>query len=383
MCGGVVVRGEYAISDESVLRMSECKTRDGFTKDDQVGRRPRLARTLHRVGALPWVGRLRAALRGDLRILAYHRVLDSVEPEGFRFDLDLISASAEAFRRQLAVVKRRCAPMRFDELLDSIERGRPLPRRATLITFDDGYDDNYRIAFPLLREAGLSAMFFVSTGHLDSGRPFGYDWLVHMLCTSDAERLVAPEIGIDQPLPGELAARRALGRVVLDRIKLLDAASQQALIDRLQRDWRMPDAAGHADCRPLSWAQVREMHAAGMEIGGHGVDHRMLAKMPVQAMREEIAVSYAALTRELGAPPLAMSYPVGGSDAFDDAVAAAVRDTGFKLACSYQSGAESLRAATRYGMLRLPVERGMCDAWFEAMLSWPEAFCYPTRSRQG
>ena len=348
-----------------------------------AGRRPRLARALGRLGALPWIGRVRGALRGDLRILAYHRVLESAEPDAFRFDLDLISASAEVFARQLAIVRRRFVPMRFDELEDCLSRGRPIPRRAVLITFDDGYDDNYRIAFPLLRDAGLSAMFFVSTGHLDSGRPYAYDWLVHMLCVADAGRAVAPEIGLDEPLPASLAARRALASRVLDRIKLIDADAQQALIDRLQRDWALPATLGYPDCQPMDWNQVREMRAAGMEIGGHGVDHRMLAKMSPQAMREELAVSYAALVRELGAPPLAMSYPVGGPDAYDASVIAAARDVGFRMACSYQAGVESLREASRYCMRRMPVERGMSDAWFEAMLSLPEAFCYPSRSRRG
>ncbi|MGN6152514.1 MAG: polysaccharide deacetylase family protein [Lysobacteraceae bacterium] len=146
-----------------------------------AGLRPRLARALHRMGTLPLAGRLRGALCDDVRILAYHRVLETAVPHDFRFDPDLVSASAEGFSEQLRIVRRRFSPMRFDELLERLDRGRRLPPRAVLITFDDGYDDNHRVAFPLLREAGLSAMFFVSTGHIDSGRPFAYDWLVHIL----------------------------------------------------------------------------------------------------------------------------------------------------------------------------------------------------------
>ena len=103
-----------------------------------TGHRPRLARACRRAGAMPLIGWVRAALRHDVRILAYHRVLETVEPDGFRFDPELISASSEAFRRQLAIIKRRFAPMRFDELIDALDRGRPAPRRAVLITFDDG-----------------------------------------------------------------------------------------------------------------------------------------------------------------------------------------------------------------------------------------------------
>jgi peptidoglycan/xylan/chitin deacetylase (PgdA/CDA1 family) len=363
------------------MRIAEMQAEDG--RAPSAGRRPRLARALRRVGVLPLIGRLRAALRADVRILAYHRVLDAAEPADFRFDPELISASREAFREQLAIVARRWSPMRFDELADRLARGRSPPRRAVLITFDDGYDDNYRIAYPLLREAGLSAMFFVSTGHIDSGRPYAYDWLVHMLCVTDADRLHAPELGIDWPLPADLSGRRAVAGRMLDRIKTLPAEDQEALIERLQRAWSLPADAGHRDCRPMTWAQLREMREGGMEIGSHGVHHRMLAKLPPAAMREELVRSKERIERELGGEAIAMSYPVGGSDAYDDAVMDAAREAGYRFACSYLAGPERIRPESRHELRRIPVERQMCADWFEGMLALPEMFCYRSRTRVG
>lgn len=348
-----------------------------------AGLRPRLARVLRRAGALPLAVRLRAALREDVRILAYHRVLETAAPAEFRFDPDLVSASAEGFREQLRLVRRRFSPMRFDELLDRLGRGRSLPRHAVLITFDDGYDDNHRVAYPLLREAGLSAMFFVSTGHIDSGRPFAYDWLVRMLCSTTEPQLEVPELGLSAPLTADLRQRRTLAAQVLDRLKTLPAEAQQALIERLQRQWSMPDANGHPDCRPMTWAQLREMREGGMEIGSHGVGHHMLAKLPREAMREELRVSHAAITREVGAPPLAVSYPVGGPDAYDEAVMAAAAEAGYRIGCSYVTGAQSLRGGPGYAWRRIPVEREMDPAWFDAMLALPELFCYRSRTRIG
>ncbi len=130
----------------------------------RVGRRQLLARWCHRLGALPLLKRVRPGARGEARVLAYHRVLESAEPQDFSFDPELISASAEAFREQMRHLKAHFVPMRFDEVLDHQRRGVPLPAGAVLVTFDDGYDDNYRVAFPILRELGMSAMFFVSTG---------------------------------------------------------------------------------------------------------------------------------------------------------------------------------------------------------------------------
>ncbi|MET0582208.1 MAG: polysaccharide deacetylase family protein, partial [Pseudoxanthomonas sp.] len=267
--------------------------------------------------------------------------------------------------------------------LSCIDANRRLPKGAILVTFDDGYDDNYRIAYPILRELGMSAMFFVSTGHIDSGMPYAYDWLVHMICTTAATRLQARELGIDWEIPATLDERRVLAARLLDQLKGLDDAGQEALIARLEREWDIPRGAGHPQCRPMDWAQLREMHEGGMEIGSHGVGHRMLAKLPKDQMRKEVNGSKNALERELGAPVQVLSYPVGGPDAFDTETVEVVRAAGFRMACSYVAGTSVIEPGSRYSMRRLPVESEMDAAWFSAMVALPEIFSYSSRLRTG
>jgi peptidoglycan/xylan/chitin deacetylase (PgdA/CDA1 family) len=120
-----------------------------------------------------------------------------------------------------------------------------------------------------------------------------------------------------------------------------------------------------------------------MEVGSHGVDHRMLAKLPPAQMRDEIETSRRTLERELGIAPQVISYPVGGHDAYDDSVIDAARAAGFRLGCSYIAGAEALRAQDAFALRRIPVERQMDAAWFESMLALPEVFCYRSRGRTG
>lgn len=347
------------------------------------GRRSRLAHLCDRARVLPLLGRLRGLGPGDVRILAYHRVLEAAEPDGFDFDPELISASVDAFHAQMSVVRRDWRPMRFDELADCIDRGRRIPPRAVLVTFDDGYEDNHRLAFPVLRDLGLSAMFFVSTGHIDGGQPYAYDWLVHMVCATPARRLVLPALGIDEPLPQDLAERRRSAARLLTRIKSLCASEQDRHIATLEQAWDMPRERAHPACRPMGWDHLRQMRAAGMEIGSHGVSHRMLAKLPREAMREEVAGSRATLQRELGPGIDVLSYPVGGPDAYDETVIEAVRDAGYRLGCSYVAGIGSARRDGRYALRRMPVERGMALPWFKAMLALPEVFTYPSRLRTG
>jgi len=349
---------------------------------ERPGKRQRLAAFCSAVGVLPGLTSLRRALRKDLRILAYHRVLGVPDPDAFAFDLDEISASPEQFREQMQLVKRRYDPMSFHELIAAVDSRRPLPPRPLIVTFDDGYDDNYHVAFPILRELGMSAMFFVATGHIDSGMPYAYDWLVHMLCRTRATRVQVDELAFDKALPATLAGRRALGKELLFRLKGLDATTQAAVIACLGDAWGMPPAK-HEQCHPMTWNQLREMRAAGMEVGSHGVHHHILAKLSPAAMAVEVRESMRTLERELGPPIEVLSYPVGGPDSYNEQVIAVAREAGFRMACNYVTGVNRLPAAAHYELQRLSVESEMDLDWFAAMTSLPEIFAHPKRVRAG
>ena len=346
-------------------------------------RRQFAATVLHASGLLGGLTRLRAQLVRDLRILAYHRVLTLADEDAFGFDADLVSASEAQFRAQMQLLARRFQPIRFADLIAAMDGGPSLPARAVIVTFDDGYDDNYTRAWPILRETGVPATFFVSTGHIDSGIVYAYDWLVHMILRTTAARLVIAEIDVDLPIPARPVDRRALAAMLLDRLKWRTADEQSAIITRLEQAWAMPRAEGHADCRPMTWDQLREMRASGMEIGSHGVWHNMLAKLPREAMREEIAGSKRTLDRELGGSVEVISYPVGGIDAYDAEVLQAARDAGYRIGCSYASGTHRMPLSSPFELKRLPVERHMDEAWFAALVGLPEAFSYPSRQRIG
>lgn len=343
------------------------------------GQRQRLATRAHAWRLLPVIRIVRGCFRRDLRVLAYHRVrgLD----DGFAFDPGLISASPGAFRDQMMHLRDRFHPVTCREVVAALDGGPALPRDAVLVTFDDGYDDNHAIAFPILREAGVPATFFVATGHIDSGLPYAYDWMAHLVLTATADSLRLPGLGVDVPLPMALAERRALVADLLDRLKYLDDAGQQAAIAALEADCRRPRSVGHPYCRPMTWDQLREMQAGGMEIGGHGVHHRMLAKLPDDALRAELAECHARLAAEMGVPPIAFSYPVGGPDAYDARVVDAVREQGFRIGFTYINGVSAPRPAVRYEFLRTGIECNIDAAWFEGMLALPELFTHPSRLR--
>jgi peptidoglycan/xylan/chitin deacetylase (PgdA/CDA1 family) len=345
-----------------------------------VGMRGRLGDLCYRSGMLMPLQRLRAVRYNDLRILAYHRVMTVPDQDAFDFDMELISASAESFRQQMQFVKERFRPMHMADVMARIDAGQPLPPDAVVVTFDDGYDDNYQTAFPILRELGVPATFFISTGHIDNGSPFAYDWLVYMILHTTATQLTLPELHLDQAMPTDRAARRELAGQVLSKLKNHDDCEQLAVIRRLEHDWQMPRDAAPAHGRPMSWDNVREMDRAGMEFGSHGKHHKMLSKLSPEELRIELHDSKATLERELGHAVSWLAYPVGGDRAFNEQVIQASRDAGYRLACSYISGTNADPASNRYALRRLPVEREMGLGYFASMLTLPGLMSYPTVS---
>ena len=108
-------------------------------------------------------------------ILMYHYV--SVPPAGsdvYRHDL---SVSPDLFRSHLqALADAGYTPISMYDLVDHLNQGAPLPEKPVILTFDDGYRDNYENAFPLLREFGMTAMFFVVSDYMDEGNPLYLSW---------------------------------------------------------------------------------------------------------------------------------------------------------------------------------------------------------------
>lgn len=101
-------------------------------------------------------------------ILGYHRV------GSFRGD-HVPTISPETFERQLAFLARhRYRVLSLEELVASLERATPEPRRSVVITFDDGYEETHTIAWPLLKRFGFSAAVFVAPAEI--GAPGFVNW---------------------------------------------------------------------------------------------------------------------------------------------------------------------------------------------------------------
>lgn len=258
-------------------------------------------------------------------ILAYHGVTADEPPRrGGLHNRRRMHVPRALFARQLELIAARWTPVALSRLVRCLSEGLPLPPRAVVLTFDDGYRNVLTQALPLLRAHGVPAAVFVVSG--DGGRPFWQDRLeVALEATS---RPVLAWRGARLPLGTTGARERAAARLMA----ALDPLDEREREDELAR---LIDALGGAgDCAGderarLSWDEVRALRDAGLEIGSHADRHEPLTRRAAPDVAPALTQSRRVLERELGRAPDALSYPYG---ARSEAVARAAREAGFACA---------------------------------------------------
>jgi peptidoglycan/xylan/chitin deacetylase (PgdA/CDA1 family) len=276
-------------------------------------------------------------------VLNYHRIGKS---EGQPWDPKMWNVDIDEFDHQLMTLARCTEVISPPDVLSAMRAGRG---RRVLITFDDGYRDNYELAFPLLRKHGLSATFFLATGFLDGSRASWWDeiaWMVHRASEGDGGRTalsddVLPTNGTLLP-PGislEMADRDAAMAALTTRYKVLpDDEGERFLNELAEALGCRRCGTSDAECLWMTWEMARELHTAGMSIGGHTVSHPVLARLSGERQREEVTVCARRLREELGVEMRWFAYPVGDRDTFTPLTQEILSDCGVDLAFSFYGG---------------------------------------------
>jgi hypothetical protein len=131
----------------------------------------------------------------------------------------------------------------------------------------------------------------------------------------------------------------------------------------------------------MTWDMVRDLRDAGMAVGGHTVNHPVLAGMTRAAQEREIADCAARLYAELGEPMRWFAYPVGAADAFNQDTRHALAAAGVELAFTYYGGHRRYDDWDPYDVRRISVETHITGEHFRALASWPALLGPPDGQR--
>jgi peptidoglycan/xylan/chitin deacetylase (PgdA/CDA1 family) len=225
-----------------------------------------------------------------------------------------------------------------------------LPSRPAVITFDDGYRDNYTVALPILQRRGMKAAFFVATGFLNGGMMFN-DRVIEAVRRASADTVPLPGGGSRDAtaLPvRDAAERRAAIEAILNAIKHLPPEERLERVEELERETSPASASAELPGDPMMMNpdQVAGLHRAGMTVGGHTRKHPILLKLPDAEAQAEISGGLDDLAAIVGARPRIFAYPNGkpGGD-FDARHVAMVGNAGCDYAFTTRAGAADRQAS--------------------------------------
>ncbi len=332
----------------------------------RTSKRGLLARALDLTGC----GRmLRATAVWDgVLILNYHRIGNRLNS---LLDRNLWSATDADFDAQIKLIAKNFQVVGLHEL-DSVVRNRR--GRFVMVTFDDGYLDNYTNAYPILKSHGVTATFFITTGFLDIPMVPWWDEIAWMVRSSPLNGLDVNQ-WTQTPVPFDEPDRETAINRLLSVYKRLSGSLTEEFVNFLA------DALGSGPCPQqiakelwMSWDMIREMKQNGMTFGGHTVSHPVLANLSAEQQDVEIATCRHRLIEELGEPIDAFSYPVGGPKSYNAETQAALVRHGFKYAFTYQGGYCHHGHTDRFAIPRTAIETDIDLPFFRAITTLPQVF---------
>lgn len=263
--------------------------------------------------------------RRNLTVVMFHRVLPKSDPRYPGADPEW-TMTPESFAQCLEFFRRHYCVVSAAQVFAALEGKGTLPRNSLLVTFDDGWADTAEFAQPVLDRYRMPALVFVAGGAIGQRAPFWEEELYSFLATSkDASVQLT-------------AALAALGMAPLEDIQPASAgeAAIRAVIRELSRRPRSEALALAAELRRrkltaddipamMDVAQLRQL-AAGHAVGGHGMTHQPLTRVPDLA--QELRAAQESVAGHLGKDRIeSMSLPHGAGS---DTVLMACRTAGYR-----------------------------------------------------
>jgi len=289
-------------------------------------------------------------------ILLYHRIVELPS------DPYLLCVTPQNFAEHLAILRKQGHPMRLQQLAQALRDGN-LPRRAIVVTFDDGYYDNLYNAKPLLERYDIPATVFVTTGYIGHKHEFWWDELDKVLLQAGTlpETLRLSING--SPYQWELgeaahysdddyrcyscwnvaqqndpSPRQYLFRSLWHLLHPLSEEERRKALDELLA-WAGTESMARSTHLTLSLDEVIQLEEGALvEVGAHTVTHQVLSSLPASAQWDEIGRSKAYLGEILAHPVNSFAYPHGLREHYTTETVAIVRDSGFACACSAFAG---------------------------------------------
>lgn len=271
------------------------------------------------------------------------------------------------FKEQISWLNKNYNIIRIEDVIAAYDYGERLPERAMLLTFDDGYIDNYTYCFPILDELNLQGVFYISGKSMVERKLLDVNKIHFVLASADVKNLIhdlSVELEVlskEQDLPSfdELFKLYAVPSrwddketVFLKRVLQtgLPETIRNKVTSNLFKKWVGVDEEVFANELYMDIEQIKCMRRHGMYIGLHGYEHYWMGNMNIQEMQRDVQKSLVALAEVIDPKSWILNYPYGS---FNDSVVEYIQRLGCTLAMTTEVGVADINQNSRYRLPRL------------------------------
>lgn len=255
-------------------------------------------------------------------------------------------AAGGELRRQFLYLRRHYRLMHVEAALEELytspkDKNYALDRRTPLVlTFDDGYRDNYTHAFELAKELQIPLSIYLVPGYIEKG---GYFWWLerkHLVQSAKAHEvsLEGHNYHLDHP-----TERQALSSYIDTQARYAPSiATREAFLALMREQLQVSPVVNEEDvpATSVTWEQVQEMEQSGwVSFGAHTMNHPVLSSIsdPME-VEYEVTECHKVLEQRLGHPVRSLAYPIGQRQHISQDVVEAVRQAGYRWAVTTNYG---------------------------------------------
>ncbi|GAC13701.1 polysaccharide deacetylase family protein [Aliiglaciecola lipolytica] len=284
----------------------------------------------------------KAKTQGIVAVPYYHRIVDSHEVNSGLL-ADELGVPADIFEAQMRFMLKHFTPIRPSQVNEALKK----PGLYFTVTFDDGFEDNYTVAAPILKKLGISGAFYVVSDYVGTDKLFWWEQLAYLLKNTQKK-----QIDISQVYPLWLEQEKLPKIILLDSAvhvqeaqKKLAAAFRHTkpcdipqTILKLAKELAVAAVQIGRDHPLMNWEQLHDLQNQGFEIGGHTASHINLGKAETNDYAHEINQSTQDLSSKLKSPVETFAYPYGTFSHYTHAASKEVANNGYTCAFTTNNG---------------------------------------------
>lgn len=310
--------------------------------------------------------------KGRVVVLMYHRIIPQEKIGKILIQPGMV-VSKEAFEKQVQYLKKHYTIISFGDFLNSAPSNLDSSKQYCIITFDDGWRDNYDYAFPILKKYGVPATIFPVAGCVNTNKLFWPERLGNALniIFNDTSNNEAESVDLFDGLVEEnllkiftsLTSFKEKSEIFDKIVERLKSVSAEDIVLHLEKIEARFNITNHERVL-LSWEEITEMSNEGISFGSHGNSHRLLDTLDNEEMQFEIADSAKVLSQSIKNYIPVFCYPNGN---FNKTVIEAVQNNNYRAAVTTQYGIVPFDHSNPYMLNRIAVHNDI--SWNKSLFN--------------